>query len=194
MPLVQRVPTLPGVAPMTCIVGITDGKTVTIGGDSATANDDYIDVSIVPKVWEQDGWAYGFTSSWRMGQLLRWAFCPPPMTEGPIERYMVVDFVNALRMCLADGGWLKKENEVERGGAFLVGHAGRLFRIDSDFQVAEVAAGVDAVGCGDFFALGALHALGPKVPAKDRALKALEAAAAYSTGVRGPFTVVEVSA
>lgn len=179
---------------MTCIVGITDGKTVTIGGDAATANSSFITASSVPKVWEQDGWAFGFTSSWRMGQLLRWAFAPPPLTEGPLERYMVVDFVNAFRMCLADGGWLKKKDDVEEGGCFLVGHAGRLFRIDDDFQVNEATNGYDAVGCGDYFALGALHATDPKLPAKERATKALLAAEAFSTGVRGPFTIVEVAA
>lgn len=181
---------------MTCIVGVvdTDGSVV-IGADTAGSNDNWYIVNRADgKVWEHDGWGFGFTDSYRMGQLLRYAFTPPPVTEGPLERYMVVDFIDAVRCCLTDGGFASKENEVEVGGTFLVAHAGRLFKIGSNYQVEESMHGFDATGCGDISAIGALHALPDDMPAEDKVRRALEVAERCSAGVRGPFEVVRVAA
>lgn len=176
---------------MTCIVGVAQDGGVTIGGDSASVGGWDLTISNVPKVWAENGWAFGFTSSWRMGQLLRWSFTPPPIEEGPLERYMATTFIDGVRRCLKDGGYAKVESNREEGGDFLVGHAGRLFSVAADFQVMEPAGGLAAVGCGHAFALGAMRAL-PRQPAKSRVRRALEIAADSSAGVAGPFTIVNI--
>lgn len=176
---------------MTCIVGITDGATVTIGGDSAGVAGWQVTVRADQKVWAVNGWAFGFTTSFRMGQLLRWSLVPPPV-EGDLERYMATTFIDAVRACLKAGGFAKADNGREEGGEFLVGHAGRLFQVASDYQVGEPAEGVAAVGCGDEFALGAVLAQRPATPAKVRVIRALEIAARCSGAVAGPFHVVSV--
>ncbi|GAB5505802.1 MAG: hypothetical protein Rhirs2KO_09650 [Rhizobiaceae bacterium] len=172
---------------MTCIVGLVENGAVYIGGDSAGVSDSYLTVRADRKVFRNSDFIMGFTSSFRMGQLLHRAFSPPqrhPDTD--VEKFMVTEFVDAVRQCLKDGGYAEKHNEAERGGTFLVGYQGRLFRIDSDYQVGEAADAFDAVGCGHAIAQGALYA-NPAGRPLDRLKIALEAAERFSSGVRGPF-------
>lgn len=175
---------------MTCIVGVTDGSTVTIGADSAGVSGWDLTVRADAKVWACNGWAFGFTTSFRMGQILRWSFVPPERTV-PLEAFMATTFVDGVRRCLKDGGWATTENGHETGGAFLVGHAGRLFTVQSDFQVSESVDPFATLGCGAAHALGALH-LVRGGDTKDCVVRVLEVAEKCSVGVRGPFHVVQV--
>ncbi|WP_234710671.1 hypothetical protein [Sinorhizobium arboris] len=99
---------------------------------------------------------------------------------------MVTEFIDALRQCLKAGGCAQRYYEVERGGTFLVGYAGRLFQIRGDYQVAEPVDGFDACGCGSQIALGALFA-SSDAPPRERLEIALNAAERFCAGVRGPF-------
>lgn len=134
------------------------------------------------------GGVMGFTTSFRMGQLLRYALEVPAPTE-QLERFMVTTFVDAVRSCLSDGGWLKKSSEQEEGGTFLVGVAGELFSVWGDFQVARSVDEYDAVGCGHDLAKGAMYGSRGRA-ARYRLQGALSAAAYHSGGVVDPFTIV----
>lgn len=178
---------------MTAIVGITDGNTVIIAGDSAGVGGDITQPRLDAKVFTNGPYAIGYTTSFRMGQILRYAFKAPvpPEDEEGLHAFMVVDFINAVRQGLKDGGWARKSDDQEEGGCFLVGVRGRLFQVGDDYQVGELADGYSAVGCGAEMALGALHATGNAgMSLEARAIAALEAAAHFSTGVRPPFSVV----
>lgn len=180
---------------MTCIAGLTDGDTVYIGGDSAGVSGYDLTVRADAKVFRNGPFLMGFTTSFRMGQLLRYKLEPPvhPYIEmgQPMDvyKFMVTSFIDAVRDCLKDGGYAEKHNEAESGGTFPVGYRGHLFVIDSDYQVGESLDGYNAVGCGAQVALGALHATKGEEP-KQRIRKALEAAERYNAGVRGPFVVL----
>lgn len=180
---------------MTCIVGITDGTTVWLGGDSAGVTGTALMIRADSKVFASGEYVIAFTTSFRMGQLLRYAFTPPPPAPGTdLHEFMCTTFVDRLRACLKEGGWAAKDDGREEGGNFLVGVRGRLFEIMSDYQVAERDADFTATGCGEPFALGSLHAtagLGLAPPLRLRT--ALEAAARFSSAVAGPFTVVSTS-
>lgn len=172
---------------MTCIVGIAENGRVYIGGDSAGVAGYSLTVRADRKVFRNGDFVMGFTTSFRMGQLLRYAFSPPkrhPDTD--IDKFMVTDFINAVRDCLKSGGYAEKHNDAEQGGTFLVGYAGRLFEVHGDYQVGEATDGFSAVGCGDEIALGALYAAKKQKPT-DRLRTALEASERFSAGVRGPF-------
>lgn len=176
---------------MTAIVGLVHNSTVYLGGDSAGVAGYSLTVRADQKVFTNGPYAMGFTTSFRMGQLLRHAL-KAPKPKGDLDRFMATTFVDAIRETLKTGGWLRKDSDQEQGGTFLVGIHGRLFEIASDFQVGEAADKYAAVGCGDELALGALYAtaqtqLGPR----KRVRLALEAAAHFSAGVRGPFTYVK---
>ena len=127
-----------------------------------------------------------------MGQLLRYKLNPPPFLEKTVElhQYMATEFVDTVRTCLKDGGFASKENEVESAGHFLVGIRGRLFTVQSDYQVGESLDEFDSCGCGYQIARGSLFSTSG-MPAKDRVRVALEAAERYSAGVRGPFIIEE---
>lgn len=181
---------------MTCIVGLVQDGKVLIGGDSAGVNGAFeLQIRADQKVWEKDGWAFGFTTSFRMGQLLRYSLHPPkrhPDTD--LMQFMVTEFVDAVRKCLKDGGFASVKEGTESGGSFLVGHAGRLFTIHDDYQVGETLDPYAAVGCGDSFARGALFAamqvMGSPGDPESVVRLALASAEAMSAGVRGPFHVV----
>ena len=55
---------------MTCIVGLIDGRRVWMGGDSAGVSGLDITVRADAKVFRNGDFLIGFTSSFRMGQLL----------------------------------------------------------------------------------------------------------------------------
>jgi hypothetical protein len=173
---------------VTCIVGIEVDGGVLIGGDSATSNRHYQAVwADVPKVFELGPYVFGFTTSWRMGQLLRYRLDVREPDGWDVDRYMATTFVDAVRQTLKDGGWLTKKDEREDGGCFLVGVRGRLYRIDDDFQCARMADGYDAVGSGDLIALGSLYTTRDDPEPQRRVLAALGASSHFAVGVLPPF-------
>jgi ATP-dependent protease HslVU (ClpYQ) peptidase subunit len=180
---------------MTCIVGIAQAGRVVIGGDSAGVDCGWrLTVRADAKVWTTGEWAFGFTSSFRMGQILRYRLDPPPREDGqPLEAYLATAWVDHVRHILTDGGWLQTREGRADGGTFLVGHAGRLFVVEDDFQVGEAVDGFAAVGSGAQVALGALWATRAWRDRQKRVLIALEAAERHNAGVRGPFEVVEAT-
>lgn len=176
---------------MTCIVGLVDQGKVYIGGDSASVGSGYsLTVRNDRKVFRNGDFVMGFTSSWRMGQLLAFALCPPRPRDGDdLMGFMVRDFIGAVRQTLKDGGLAKITNGEETAGQFLVGYRGRLFNIDVDFQVGEQAAPFDACGCGHDVAKGSLFSTKAVPDPRERITQALAAAEAMSAGVRGPFHI-----
>ena len=174
---------------MTCIVGLLDNGVVYIGGDSAGVTGYGLTVRADEKVFINGDFVMGFTSSFRMGQLLRYSLKPPKYhPDIDLVEYMVTDFISAVRECLKTGGYAKKDKEVEQAGTFLVGFKGKLFKIDSDYQVGISALAFDACGCGENIALGSMYSNSSLSPA-DRITLALEAAEQFSAGVRRPFVV-----
>jgi len=179
---------------MTVIVGLVHEGSVYIGGDSAGISGLSLTVRADTKVFHNGPYLFGFTGSFRMGQLIHHAMTPPE-PKRPVEKFMSTTFVDSLRGCLKEGGWARKESDREEGGTFLVGVSGRLFIIESDYQVGFTADGYAAVGCGDEIALGALYATaGTDMPPRKRVQVALKAAERFSAGVRAPFVVLNQKA
>jgi ATP-dependent protease HslVU (ClpYQ) peptidase subunit len=181
---------------VTCIVGIEYADGVLIGGDSAGVGGWSQRIRADEKVFRNGELVFGFTSSFRMGQLLRYKLHPPSFVEDQdIDTYMATSFVDAVRQCLKDGGYARVRDGQESGGIFLVGVRGRLYQVESDFQVGRSVEGYEAIGCGDDLAMGALYATKDFTDwtPTQRATVALEAAAHFSAGVSGPFNFVEAS-
>lgn len=175
---------------MTCIVGLAHNGKVYMGGDSMAAGTWDKHVIATRKVFRVGEFLIGYTSSFRMGQILQYHLSVPQQQDGVTdERYMVVDFVEAVRDCLKDKGYASVNSNVEEAGFFLVGYRGNLYYIASNFQVSQWASGIAAVGCGEPYALGAMVALGDKVKPKQRILKALEITSELCNGVCAPFYV-----
>lgn len=183
---------------MTCIVGVQEKGRAWIGGDAASVSGSTVYEVGAAKVFRNGDYVIGGTTSWRMLDLLRYKLQPPPPPPGPPDcGFMVIEFVERLRECMKAGGFARKENEVESAGTILVSVSGRLFRVDSDYQV-DAPAAYCAIGSGRDPALGALFATegqrGPGGAGRRRAFLALEASAAHNAYVRPPFTLLSTEA
>jgi ATP-dependent protease HslVU (ClpYQ) peptidase subunit len=181
---------------MTCVVALRHEGVIYMGCDSAGVGGYSRSNRLDPKIYRVGGaMLIGFTTSFRMGQLLGYSLTlPRHHADVPIENYMATAFINAVRDCLKAGGWAEKEKEQERGGNFLVAYKGRIFEIQGDYQVAENAEPYSAVGCGFDLALGSLFTSGrvSNATARERVEEALQAAATFSAGVHPPFRIEEL--
>ncbi len=172
-----------------------DSPKVLIGGDSAGVAGLDITLRKDSKVFVNGDMVIGYTTSFRLGQLLRFNLKPPcDHYDDPYE-YMCTDFINCVRTSFKEGGYINVENSREEGGLFIVGYKGRIFVVDSDFQVGESHDDYAAVGCGWAYALGSLYMteymteMGafPLAGTDRRVELALSAAEKFSGGVRSPF-------
>lgn len=167
---------------MTCIIGLVHNEKVHIAGDSAGISGTNLTIRADPKVFRNGPFLIGFSGSFRVGQLLRYALKPPIHPDGMDDyEYMVVEFVKSVRLCLKDNGF-------DSGPIFLVGYKNQLYQVDTDFQVGIPLYRIAAIGCGSQIALGAVHALCDLEP-EDKLRRGLEIVAGLNTGVAAPFTI-----
>lgn len=200
---------------MTCIVGIAFDGRVMLGADSAGVGGYDLRIRADRKVFKNGELIFGFTSSFRMGQLLQYELTPPPIIEKqePYE-YAVKALVPAIRTTLRNGGYMHTQNGREEGGTFLVGFRGHLFSVYDDFQVSESTEPFEACGCGVSYAMGAMYEAHKRQPPasspgvwtvgsaemaeirrdffKSVLTAGLEAASRFSAGVAPPFNFVEI--
>ncbi len=180
---------------MTCIIGFVKNNKVFIGGDSAgVAGLDY-HIREDKKVFKKKNMIFGFTSSFRMGQILRYCFVIPDHDPRKDDfNYLCTDFMDALIKSFKNKGYATTKNDKVLEGVFLLGYKGNLYQVQSDFQVAKIQRPFDACGCGERYALGAME-----VMTKDDSqspekiiIESLKVAESYSAGVRGPYNIVSI--
>lgn len=180
---------------MTCIVGIVDRGRAYIGADSAAASEWEVRATAIPKAFKVTTkdparpLLIGYTTSFRMGQILEYHLKVPDQDRKDDLGYMVRQFIPAVRECLKEHGFTRIENSVEEGGQFLVGYCGVIYEIAPDFQVNVFEDEFAACGCGAPYALGALEVMQDSMP-DIRIVRALEVAAHFSGGVKAPFRVI----
>lgn len=180
---------------MTCVVGVAmPGGRVVLGADSASASGGTVMRSGTPKAFEAHGIGYAAAGSWRLINVLRHDFVPPPHPDGcDDEAYLVTHWVGALRERLGELGALKKKDDVQGtdDGCALIAYRGGLYQVHGDFQVTHDLHDYSATGSGRDYALGSLFTTaGLGMAAERRVRLALEAAAEHSWAVRAPFEVV----
>lgn len=178
---------------MTCIVGMITKDRIYIAGDSAGSAGYDIAIRKDVKVFIKGEMIFGFTSSFRMGQLLQYSLKIPRHPKGmSTHKYLCTLLVNSLRKCLKSGGFAQKDSEKESAGTFLVGYRGELFSIESDYQVGQRHENFDSVGCGDMLALSSMYSTNKIMLPVLRLKKALECAAHFNAGVRSPFLIKSI--
>lgn len=181
---------------MTCIVGIVDKENgVTyIGGDSLGSSSSFKCVRNDRKVFKVKGSnnsCIGFTTSYRMGNLL--TYCGNLIPENEILNHetMVVNFVPRIIKLFGSHGFQENKSGELSGGTFLVAQDDRLFKIQSDYQVEEHIENYNACGCGSIAALGSLHSTSKlNLSPIERIRLSLQAATAFIPGVEPPFYII----
>jgi ATP-dependent protease HslVU (ClpYQ) peptidase subunit len=175
---------------MTCIIGVVRKDKVYIGGDSAGVSGLNVTIRKDVKVFKVGKFVIGCTSSFRMIQVLQYSFSPPKVKSKDIMKYMCTDFVDSIRTIFKEKGFGSTGgSDGDEGGVFLIGYKNRLFCIQSDYQVEECVNGFNAIGCGKYYALGALKLLGENTKPRKAIKEALKISTYFNGGVRPPFII-----
>lgn len=178
---------------MTCVVATVDMHgNILMGADSSAVDESIHTEHIHPKVFKRGEFGIGYCHSFRLGQIVEFWFEPPPIpdNEKNIMRYMVMDFVPELKKILEDNDYPTHDEE-KTDWSLIVGVAGKIFIIESDWHVGHDNLEYAAIGAGSAYALGAMSATsdrGYHVTAQ----AGLEVAEEFCPYVIGPFHFIEV--
>ena len=185
---------------MTCIIGYIDKKNnkTYMGCDScaSTGNDKIIRKD--KKVFKSDynpNFLIGFTSSYRMGQLLMYADVKVFPSESDLNKnnlevnhkFMVTQIIPKIQQLFEEGGF----GDRDEGGEFLIAYKNQLYKIYSDFQVEENTLDYNSCGCGEYYAEGSLFSLqDSNKNIIDKIHTGLQSATYFSGGVDKPFYIM----
>jgi len=177
---------------VTCIVAIEENNKVIMGGDRLGSNGHTGAPVSESKVFRKGPLLIGYTSSFRMGQLLQHALEVPVLpAETDLDKWVAIDLMRAIRKAYKDNGWDKERDGEAQGGSFLVAIGGRCYEIQGDYSYLRNSNGEYAIGSGVHYALGSLRSTRGKMTSRKRILESLETAAEYVVSVSGPFDIVE---
>lgn len=153
-----------------------------MAADSAAIAGENVVIRDEKKLFTAGPFLVGYTTSYRMAQLLRFGtgdidgigslgeqvpYCGECRAREPAENdadlsFMVRKFVPHVRKLFRSGGWSTIQDNHETGGHFIVAYAGRtaprLYTLESDFQV-HPSSVYAAVGSASRYLLGALATL-----------------------------------
>jgi len=190
---------------MTCVVALTNGTDVWMGGDAAGIDDDHAyDIRSTPKVFRRYSeskntqWLFGFSGNFRIGQLIEHSLVlpdPPNLHPKALKGFVIREVVKRLRDCLSENKAL-----ISKGGAvtmddtmILIGVAGFIFLIEPEFQVVCSRKPYEAIGGAATVAKGSMYTSGkvdPGLDPRSRIKIALAAAKQHNAAVQEPFTIV----
>jgi len=191
---------------MTCIVGLSFRGSVYLGSDSLGSGNGVKQVYCTPKLVKLNlfekkdlsltkiNLGIGYTTSYRMGDILRYNFTPPPIEVGDDENeYLVTDFIPELIKCFDDHSFAKTKEGNKSGGNFLVGLRKRLFHVQEDFSVLEPSCNYTAVGSGQEFAMGAMYGYRRCIDDPEKSIVgSIRAASEFCTTVGGTVDCIKI--
>jgi len=132
---------------MTCIATIVDDGDVWMACDQQVGGS-YKAINPGLKVFTNGDFIIGLSGLARIANLLPNALEPPRRhPDVDLQKFMATKFVNALRMCLHQGGQLENDKGVESAWqSVLVGVDGQVFEVGSDFSCLPVSTAYTAAG------------------------------------------------
>ncbi len=143
---------------MTCIVGFIQNDKAYLGCDTCSSNGYSYGVIQDPKIFKVGKFSMGGTTSFRMLDLLKYSLPMQRLFPGDdIKKFMRTDFIDAIRECFKKGGLLKKKDEEETCGNFLVCHGNNIFEVQPDFSVLAPPLWGTSVGSGEDTARGGVE-------------------------------------
>lgn len=176
---------------MTCIIGFIDKskRKMVIAGDRMGSNGHSGSPVNKPKVFQRGKVLFGYTTSFRFGQILEHHLTiPKDKRDSPYE-FMVLDLVPKIRKVLEQHKYSSTDEKGISGTAILM-YKGFVYTLQEDWSVLEYT-DYQATGSGEDVASGALIAL-RDIPMsnKERANIALDAAAEVIVSVGGGTDVI----
>lgn len=164
---------------MTCIIMARFGGVLISGADSVGTTDTSYCSLKNPKIFCITGlpdpkspdltedYVFGSCGRPRISQILQFSKWIPSYhesdygTENPVYEYMCTSFVDCLREILKVKGYLRDMDGTENfdSDTILVSFKGRIFEIESNFQVIEHDKDFVCIGSGASYAIGSMNAL-----------------------------------
>lgn len=184
---------------MTCIIACIDEKGVGhMAGDSAGTNVEYHTQTLrkEPKVFRNGEFLFGFTSSFRMGQILQYEWGAPERPEKISDMaFMVTRFIPSIRDALVNGNFIDENST--KGGSFIVIYRSTLYEVQGDYQIFVPSDDFTAVGSGAEAAASAYFTLQhygkSNLTTKDILRASLEAAAYRNITVAGRLDYINTN-
>jgi hypothetical protein len=181
---------------MTCIVGyLTDENDIYMGSDSIGVADTAWMLLKDPKIFIKDSMIFGFASSLRFGQILKYSFVVPDRPDGmDTNEYMCHVVMLELTKTFEKTDF-KRDDKEQEDWSLLLGYDGKLFTVQSNLQIIEDLKNYATIGCGGDYAKGALYAMEKTnhITPEERITIALEAATEFSM-VKPPFHILKLEA
>ncbi|AXC36891.1 hypothetical protein [Escherichia coli] len=158
---------------MTCIIAHTDGVSSFIAGDKLGSNGFTKTVQTEPKVFEKefiklhdDGltrtkevMALGYTTSFRMGQLLNYNLnLPEQDASQTFSQYLVLKVIPIIRQMFKEEWGARDASQDVGGGQFIILHNHTIYEVQEDFSVLQPKTRITAVGSGTYHAIAAMQA------------------------------------
>ncbi|EHU8781235.1 hypothetical protein N0S44_000473 [Escherichia coli] len=159
---------------MTCIIAHTDGVTSFIAGDKMGSDGFTKSIQTEPKVFEKefvkisgddgltrtkDVMTIGFTTSFRMGQLLTYNLnLPDQNSNETFLQYLVLKVIPLIRQMFKDEWGARDTTQDVGGGQFIILHNHTIYEIQEDFSVLQSKSRVASVGSGTYHAIAAMQA------------------------------------
>jgi ATP-dependent protease HslVU (ClpYQ) peptidase subunit len=172
---------------MTCIVGVEHSNKVYIAGDlQGTGYNEKIH-HLASKVFKIGNLVFGYTSSYRFGQLIEANLTDPYVPEGDqIYLWLIRKVIPEIRDILVKAD--------EKGGNALIGVKNELYELQSDYSILRSTRKYNAVGSGEDYAVGSIHQALKEAPLNEwepRSLLkcAIETAHEFSPSVGKKFTI-----
>lgn len=175
---------------MTCIVAISDGSKVYMGGERGYSDSYTLVSSTQPKIFDIGSYLIGYAGNSGVGQTVVHNFELPPLGKiSKIDIHMQRVFMPALRKFIKDYDIRLSDNDDDAAG-FIVGVKGKVYEIDlSDFQCIEYDE--VSIGSGSGYAFGSLYTTSRyDISPIDRISISLEAAITYSPTCQGPIDIL----
>lgn len=169
---------------MTTIIGITDGRTMTLAGDKSASDGMTNVLSMTPKVYRfGESVVMGFAGSWRAGELAAEALGKMDVDDPDVG---IDDFTRAISEAWSSADYKNEDT------TFLIGYSGQWFEVQVDLGYVEIWGDYHAIGSGSQFALGALYVTDNEFTARQRIAIGFEVAQKW-TGASEIYNVVEIT-
>jgi len=178
---------------MTTTLALKLKNKVVFASDSAASTDYRIHLYNHGKFFKtSNGIVIGNAGSVREQQIVEFGLTIPTLEHAESVEHYMYRLANAIKSALLSEK-ANKDDEWCRS-SFIVYYDGRLFEFDVDFQIAEHSDNYEAIGSGQYYAIGAMDAMlqrGDDDPV-EIAKKAVETAIRHDPFSVGPVHFMEI--